>query len=95
MERPIPVICIALPDGTTLWADNANQEYVQDCIKAWKERLSPETLRKYEESGVLGGFIELRMLPEDFKRIPATNSITWPTPNVELTGTEQRAGKPD
>lgn len=74
----IEVSCIALPDGQTMWIKSATPDYIRECMKAWKEGLPKEKLELYEQAGVGVGVVMVRMLEEDYNKIPATNCISWP-----------------
>jgi hypothetical protein len=71
--RAIDVLLVALPDGTCFWSDEVSAEYAGRCMRAWKDGLAADRRATYETSGVLGGFVVLKMLPSDYRAIQATN----------------------
>lgn len=72
MDDVIDVVCLALPDGTTLWYEPGDGR-PDELIAAWKQQLPAEKRQLYESCGVLGGFVILRMLRQDYQSIPATS----------------------
>lgn len=66
----IDVLCLVFPNGQTLFTEKASLEEVKRLTTNWKET-NPGSAEKWRDC--LGGFIFMRMLREDYQRIPATN----------------------
>jgi hypothetical protein len=69
----VSVLCLAMPDGSAFWIEEGAHD-VGQAIANWKARLSPEKRAVYDQAGVCGGFVRLRMLREDYLSIPATSA---------------------
>lgn len=76
----VSVTVLIFPDGGTHWfknkpvykdMPNENLEYIRKCAKIWNER----NRAKYDGFGdfdLIGAVASVRMLREDFDKIPAT-----------------------
>lgn len=75
MYETIDVLCFVFPDGSTFFlpTETFNQHDPQKVMDAWKAELSPERRQRYEEAQVMGGFVWMHMLKEDYDRLPATS----------------------
>lgn len=74
MPETIDVLCFVFPDGSTYFmpADNPDGVHAHRVMAVWKEGLSPETRKTYEDAQLMGGFVWMHMLKADYDKLPAT-----------------------
>lgn len=72
-DELIDVLCFVFPDGSTFWAEwtEGTAKDPGDVVRAWKDSLPQERRVKYETSGALGGFVQVRMHRSDYFGITA------------------------
>jgi hypothetical protein len=74
-EGTIDVMCFVFPDGSTFFIptdDIGHIDRAREVMEAWKARLQPDVRQRYEEAQVMGGFVWMHMLKEDYRKLPAT-----------------------
>lgn len=72
-EKPetIDVLCCVTPAGQVVYTtDDADARRVG---RNWRAGLTVEQRAQHEAAHTMGGFVQIRMLREDYERIPATN----------------------
>lgn len=71
----IDVLCFIFPDGATMLlpTEEFNQHDPHQVMATWKAQLSPERREKYEKANVMGGFVWMHMLREEYDKLPATS----------------------
>lgn len=76
-QETINVICIVTPDGQVFYRemqDGDNTPHVAQKIwRAWENSVPASRHDVYAAADVLGGVIAMRMLREDYQKIPATS----------------------
>jgi hypothetical protein len=95
-NKAIKVVFVAFPDGTNIWTDKDDNEYLADCIEAWKASLPQDQRDRYKEAGCGAVAGTLMMLERDYFHIGASSSFPWPessdsnTPNAEAQVTPEQ-----
>jgi hypothetical protein len=81
IDESVSVTVLIFPDGMTHWFENKpvfkdkpneNLEYMKKCIRIWNERNRIKYGGSYDNFDLMGAVANIRMLREDFNKIPAT-----------------------
>lgn len=74
----IDVVCICLPNGTNLWCEAGDMDYVRRVMDKWKDE-HPE----YVGGECTCGFVIVRMPRKDYIAIGTNNSFEWPAASAD------------
>jgi hypothetical protein len=88
MADVIDAWCIACPDGQTRWCKDDPKDAATTWAQ-WRNGLPAAQREAYEQAGVLGGIVKIRMLRADFDRL--TSGVTEPVGINGLTEAETSA----
>lgn len=73
----IDVAVFVFPDGTTFWTERTpgfDGRAIGAVMDAWRATLEPGRREQFLAANVCGGCVFMRMLAEDYRRIPATST---------------------